>query len=41
VITAIGTMVVLAMIRANRMREPSTRQAPPQVRDRVRDRHVA
>jgi putative oxidoreductase len=41
VITAIGTMVELAMIRANRMREPSTRQAPQQVRDRVRDRHVA
>ena len=40
-ITAIGAAVDVAMIRANRMREPSTTRAMPQVRDRIRDRHVA
>jgi hypothetical protein len=40
-ITAIGAAVDVAIVRANRMREPFTRQALLQVRDRVHDRHVA
>ncbi len=41
VITAISAVVDVAMIRANRMREPSNTKAMPQVRDRIPDRHVA
>jgi len=40
-ITAIGAAVDVAMIRANRMREPSNTKAMPQVHDRIPERHVA